>query len=254
VRRPPVRLTVAVLALSWVLPALAQTTVFTDAFTEATTNTDLVSHAPDVGTGWAEVIDTAGANTIQVYQVSDTAGPSASGNNHLILYTATPVTPCGEDCDVSVTMTALGAQTDRPLILVFGYVDASNYCGLAVYEAAASPDVAVFKVVAGTPSDLASGTGNTAPAVNDVFLVENRAGEVTVKKNTVSILTPTPDSACAGTGVGLGFGAARVSTDDSGSGWRVDAFTVVNQTAGSDPGGGGTGGGGGLLRRSGGWR
>jgi hypothetical protein len=37
---PPVRLTIGVLVLAWVLPAFAQSSIFTDTFTEATTNTE----------------------------------------------------------------------------------------------------------------------------------------------------------------------------------------------------------------------
>jgi hypothetical protein len=249
--RPPIRVTLGVLVLAWVAPAFAQSSIFTDTFTEATSNVDLASHVPDVGTAWAEVIDTSGNRTISVYQSTD-AIAAATTSNQRIVYRATAVTPCGEDCDIEFEIRTLTGSATDTAALIFGYVDTSNYCALVVYNATPSVDVAVVKVVSGTASDLASGTADTNPVNGDVFRVERRGSDITIDKNDVAILTPS-DAACnGGNGTGVGFGNIRVSTDDMNVNYLVDNFAVVDQTAGGPPPGGGTGGGGGLLRRSGG--
>jgi hypothetical protein len=247
---PPVRLAIGVLVLAWVVPAFAQSSIFTDTFTEATTNTELASHTPDVGASWAEVIDSAGTRAITVYQSSDAIAVATTDNNRIVNI-ASPTAPCGEDCDIEFEIRTLVGSATATAALIFGYVDTSNYCALIIYNATPSVDAAVVKVVSGTASDLASGTANTDPVNGDVFRVERRGSDITVDKNDVAILTPS-DAACnGGNGVGVGFGAIRTATDDMNINYLVDNFAVVDQTAGGPPPGGGTGGGGGLLRRSG---
>jgi hypothetical protein len=248
--KPPIRFAIVVLLLAWVLPALAQTTVFTDTFTEASSNTPLASHSPDVGTSWTEVIDTHGSRVIQVFQGTDSAGANSSTADDRLVYLATPTAACGADCDVQFDIAALPGVSTQPAALIFGYLDTSNYCAVMIYNADPSADVVLVKIVSGTPTDVEF--AGTDPVEGDEFRVERRANDITVKKNGSSILTAT-DAACnGGNGVGIGFGNIRVSTDDMGTAFRVDDFTVVNQTAGGPPGGSGTGGGKKMLRRLGG--
>lgn len=206
------------------------TVIFQDAFTEASTDTVLASHTPTpTGTAWANEEQT-GTPEIEAVAASDTATPNASSNSNRTLYSCTPA-PSVDNYDVEVTFPVLAVGADSAAFLLGRFTDTSNYYGCLTYIGSAAADKKLYKNVAGTVTEIASGdNGLTA---SDVIRFEVRTGTQELFQNDSSIISGS-DTALTSIGkAGLGVGNAFVSTDDINTLWEFDGFTVTEQVSGS---------------------
>ena len=197
--------------------------IVSDTFTELLADTTLQTHVPDTGTGWTEFSSCAVGRNFVVFFLLDDMGANGSSGNCIEIYTAQP-DPSVAEYDVQVTTTVITTFTVNPAGLVARLTDINNHYTAGSYIASAAADKKIFKMVAGTRTELASGdNGLTA---GDVFKFEVRDATKKLYQNAVEILSST-DNAITGAGqAGLFEGAVWVNTDDVQGVWRFDAFTV----------------------------
>lgn len=188
--------------------------------------------SPVEGT-WSEVVNTLGASAI-IQRSAGWVQMNSGFANGTAIAKLTPTTGItGTNYDVSVTLQDVtSADGDDGVGIIFGYVDASNYCAAMVYGAGAATDMYLVKRVAGVATSL--GTPFNADPVNgDVLSIEVRGTGLTVKENGISRITATDGACDDSAAVGIGFGAMRVASDDAASRWHLDDFTVTDQDASS---------------------
>lgn len=224
--------TATLIGTDWsITGSVSSATVFQDSFNSATTS-NLASHTPNVGTSWAEAVDTLGTLQVNVQGSSNYIQPSASSTNNRLIYLATPNPAIsGTSYDVSWKVTLYGGANEAHGA-IFGYTDTSNYCGVKTYVGTMNPDVVLFKRVAGVNTTLAS--ANIGAATGSTVKVQVRGSSLTVLVNDVSVASATDSFCDDALGVGVGFGALNgTATDQVSVASRMDDFTVVDQGASS---------------------
>lgn len=205
------------------------TTVVSDTFTCAS-DLDLVTHTPDTGTSWSEVIDNGGgSNFIECTGSVDQVRPDAAADTTTLVALAAP-SPSGTSYDVTVTLGLAGGGADDPTGLIFGYADSSNFCAALIFPAGTTPDLRMYKVVAGTPSEIGTAV-DTGPATNGVFKVEVRgASDLVFLEDGVSQMTAPSTGCVSASGTGIFWGNVRGLTDDVTTSSRLDNFLVEEQS------------------------
>jgi hypothetical protein len=195
-------------------------TVFSDAFTEAST-TLLNLHTPNVGTNWSLALSTGGA-TYSVFN-NGTVRPTTTLSNVGCLYLANNVAPAAA---VDVSITASAVVTGANVVgLVFRYVDSNNYYLLTLSNTTAN--CILYKKVAGTWTNL--GTTSTGMAVGTVWRVRAVGTNIVVYAGS-TIVKITSDSGITAAGLcGLSAGTiGQNATDDVSNTWQLDNFSVTN--------------------------
>ena len=156
--------------------AFAQTQIFLDEFNG--TSLSLVStRTPDTGTGYTLVLNGNGSGDFEI--VSSVRARTNQGvENSTILLTFEPA-PTSPNYDVGFSLNAWPTSaTDDPVGVVARYQDASNYYAVVIYNSVAgTSNCFLTKMVAGTPTDLDSGT---------VTLSTGVAYELRVSGSTIS--------------------------------------------------------------------
>lgn len=202
-----------------------------DTFVEGGANVALSSHTPtgaNAGSGWTTE-EMTGSRFWRVNASADVAEADGVEGDDNIISTLQP-NPSTQDVDVSATMNNVTSGGDpRPFYLVARYQDASNYYAAGVYRAAAANDAKMWKKVAGTVTELAS--GDTGIAVSDVLKFELRGSTLKLYKNGGEILSATDGAITAAGKAGIGMGNGLVATDDIGA-WAISAFSHVEVTGG----------------------
>lgn len=190
------------------------------------TNVNLENHVPDgVGTGWAVVENTSG-NPLQILASAHCLRVIATTASSRVIYKSLP-DPVSPEYDVEFSIpasTTMPTGTDDPVFMIARCLDANNYYSAGTYQTAAGGAVRIFKKVAGTVTQLATGTN--AIAVGDVLTFKVRNASKSLWINGVQVLSTGDNSLTAAGSAGLGTGNAWVSTDDVQGGWRWDDYSV----------------------------
>src|SRR5262245_15971523 len=153
-----------------------------DTFVEVSSNTTLASHTPtgtDAGTGWS-LEEQTGTTLERVNATNDQAESDGNENNQRHLYTLQP-NPAVAEYDTVITLNAVTSTSTNFAGLIARLTDASNYYGAGCYGASAAADKKLFKVVAGTRTELAS--GDSGNAAGDVLKLEIRNNSQKFYKN-----------------------------------------------------------------------
>ena len=207
---------------------------YVDHFTEAS-DTNLTAHTPDSGGSWSEVEDSAGTLVGAIRSSIDAARAQASTTASARLLYTVSWTPAAATYDVSYKYINVATTTDDPIGVLARYTSTSSYYASAQYLDTAATDVKIMRVTAGPTRDVLA-SGDTAPAINDVFKLSLLTASKKFYKNGAEILSSS-DNTITDVGVcGLAWGNyTNVSTDDVNTGINVDDFTLDDT---SDPGGG----------------
>lgn len=195
-------------------------TVFSDAFTEAST-TLLNLHTPNVGTNWSLALSTGGA-TYSVFN-NGTVRPTTTLSNVGCLYLANNVAPAAA-VDVSITAPVVVSGANV-VGLVFRYVNSNNYYLLTLSGTRAN--CILYKKVAGVYTNL--GTTSLGMVAGVVWRVRAVGSNIVVYANDI-IVKITSDSGITAAGLcGLSAGTiGQNATDDVSNAWQLDNFSVVN--------------------------
>jgi len=216
------------------LPFVPDATIFSDAFTEASADTDLTSHTPTpTGTSWVAVATTT--VTLKAFFTADNCGASTSGVNQGQCCKSQP-DPSVNDYDVQFTLIVLEDTTGTKRIRLHGrLVDANNYYAMRLLPPThASNDTELVKVVASALTSLAS--VDTGIVANDVMLLRMRDAAKEVLKNGASILSNADDVLTAAGSAALSIGyvtAADIANADPT--WKIDDYLVDEVAAGGGP-------------------
>lgn len=202
-------------------------TILSDAVTCAST-TAITSITPQTGTGYTEAVDSVGDNIVNCrtsgyYQPGS---PPTASAGAVMIYTVVD-SPASTDFDMSFTLAAVGGSVTAGSFIT-RYSDADNYCGVQIYNPGRTPDVVVFRKVAGVVTTM--DTADVSPFTGDVLLLENRGDTLTVKQNGNTVASGTHAFCDDNATVGFGWGAvagegASVSFSTN---TRLDNLTVVD--------------------------
>lgn len=206
----------------------ADTVIFQDTFTEAS-NTNLVSHDPDIGGGvgaWAEAEDTC-TLTPAVSGTSDNvrASLASGGTDCKVMVIATPTSgPATADYTVAQSVT-IGSGTGVTTCAVIRYTDTSNYYLGCTQSAASNPDAFLYKKVSGTWTQL---TTANCGAANGTVMTLSAVG-TTISYTGAACNLSVTDSDLASAGLpGICWGdCAGVGTWDVSVNSTNDDFTVT---------------------------
>ncbi len=204
-------------------PNIDPTTIFHDAFTEASADTELSSHTPDTGTGWSLIFRDDSADKINAVASSDSAKPNASQANRGVIYSANGTYPSA-DYEASVKIVAGFTGTNRGYLIV-RMTDQENMYALRFSTGATA--TRLYKKVSGTWTAL--GSFKTDPAVGGIVkirvcgnVLQYFYNDVLIDQQTDSALTSAGKA-----GLGMGGGAELASsTDDILNTSELDDFLV----------------------------
>lgn len=196
--------------------------IFNDTFTTGTTS-ELTGHTPDTGTSWTRLEQVNTTSVIDCNATVDQARPNSGGTDARVIYLAVPA-PSIATYDVQLTCATYSTTASNAQFLVARCTDASNYYSAGTYPAANSPNVKIFKTVAGVVTELASGT--TTLADGDVLKLQIRTNSQKLFVNGVEVLAATDTALTSAGSAGFGCGNAWVSTNDFAATWRWDNFSV----------------------------
>ncbi|GAF85333.1 unnamed protein product, partial [marine sediment metagenome] len=143
-----------------------------DTFTESS-DTDLTSHTPDIGTGWTKVYDnTTDQTDAQITAVTDIVVATTSELSKGQTYTAQPA-PSSVDQDISVTIKALEPDSGTIACGIFGRMaDTENYYAVRILpnDHATSNSVELWKFQNNAATSL--GSYDATLAVGTVIKLE----------------------------------------------------------------------------------
>ena len=160
--------------------------IFQDSFTESS-DTDLDSHTPDVGTSWTNVWQTSSSAKLTVIGSSDVAQGNDAGDEGAI-YSADATYP-SPDYKVSAKINA-GYVGGRRLYLIARMADQENMYALRLTTGATA--TRLYKKVSGTWT--AMGSFNTDPSVGDVVTLAVNGSSISYYYNGVLQDTQTDTS------------------------------------------------------------
>lgn len=203
---------------------------FSDAFVE-TSNVELPSHTPDVGTGYTRVWQDTTA-ILQAKGATDNCSASANVIDSGVGYTADATYPSA-DYEAEWTYVA-GSTATRPLYILIRYTDTNNMAAVRLTNVASGCQL--YKKVSGVWSTVGSAV---TIAVGSVCKIRFVGTTLELFDDTVSVASGTvSDVAAAGkAGIASGGGAVLVtSTDD------VNTISIIDDFSVTDLGGGGGGG------------
>jgi len=202
-----------------------------DQFTEASTDTNLESHTPNIGDQWAilRVTTTTGA----MVRFSDDTMDNADDNNQenvVSAYLAKP-DPTQKDQTLSIKIPTRqeSASNAKGWGLFCKKTDADNYYFIEVYgNASTNQNFHIFKNSGGSVSVLGT-TDNDELADNDVIKFECKDGSQKIFRNGVEVLATTDTDHDGDIGT-WGWFIAGDTTFPGGessqvaSGWSFDNF------------------------------
>lgn len=207
--------------------ANAQTTIFIDEF-NGTNLTDIASRSPDTGTGWTEVIDTTGTNIFDIAN-STRARPNSSAENATLMYIASPA-PTSADASIEFSFPSFPTNaTDDPIGVVLRYQDTNNYYALVIYnDVSGTSNVFISKKVAGTPSDVASGTVSLNVGHTYTFSITGTSLSFYNETTATEILAGTDTSITSAGAAGIFSGSVRgQASDDTRNVWHFERVEIT---------------------------
>jgi len=201
--------------------------IFQDSFTESS-DTDLDSHTPDVGTSWTNVWQTSSSAKFVVGGTDGYAENYGNLNDEGVIYSADATYP-DANYKVSVKVNAGFTGTAR-LYLVARMTDQENMYALRLTTGATA--TRLYKKVSGTWT--AMGSLNTDPSVGDVVTLAVNGSSISYYYNGVLQDTQTDTSLTSAgkAGIAAGGGAElAASTDDTSTSSQIDSFIVENMVS-----------------------
>jgi hypothetical protein len=212
----------------------AEATIAADTFNPPGSNVCIPTRVstPSGGT-WTEVTDTGNDDCFQLLNGTGTVRISASDTNDRLIATLAPSTALsGTDYTVKVKVASVIAGSGIAQGLVFGAeagATPNDYCAVVIYEASASPDLYLVKVVGGTITDL--GSANADIGAGDTVLADVDGSTLLVKKNGSQVISATSADCDTGTNAGIFSGNVRSAGDDGNSNFSMDDFEMVDRGA-----------------------
>lgn len=201
-----------------------------DNFTELS-DTDLASHTPSpTGTGWTEEVNDTTASDFVVFEATDLLGIDVTQGSRQIIMTAQP-DPTNNEYDVEVDLTIIDATgSDDPSILI-GRLTASNtmYGGFSVNTGVGTDTHKLFKIIAGSVTELASTTSNMSDG--DVMKLEIRDATKKLFKQGSELISSADNVITLAGKAGIAVGDVFVPGHDVSLEWRWDNFKVTEVAA-----------------------
>lgn len=204
-------------------PQITPDLFFQDLFTEASVDTALSSHTPDLGTSWSLLWQTDATAFLEVKESSDNVSPDSSQGNKGVMYTANATYPSA-DYEVSFVIGSNFTGTNRVYLLA-RVQDQENMYALRMTTGATV--TRMYKKVSGTWT--AIGSFKTDPSPGDTVTLRVVGSQLSYYYNGVLIdsQTDTAITSAGKAGVAAGGGAElAASTDDLPATGSFDNFLV----------------------------
>lgn len=200
------------------------TVLVNDTFTEGS-DTVLSSHVPDTGTGWTQEANTTAGSVVNVIAAVDNIQLDVRGTNSHIIYSAQP-DPTDRNYYVEMTLTTVDFSAGDKVFLILRYVDANNYYFFGGSVGGGTPNMKIYKVVAGTVTTLASDAVNNI--VNgSIWRFQGIGTKLTAFLDTVETISATDGTFSSPGKGGIGWGNLAVALDDASVDWDLDDFSMV---------------------------
>ena len=206
-----------------------------DTFVEAAGTPALTAHTPtgtDAGTSWVEDEKT-GVRILTVASATDRVVADGNEEDDRQFCSIRP-SPTVADYEGSITLTTVNGTDTAPFALYARWADTSNYYTGGAYRAAAAADSKIFKKVAGTVTELAS--GDTAWANGAIMSFSVSGTTLDLQENGTSVISVTDSALSAAGSTGIAIGNFWVSTDNISTGWVVDDYSYVETGSTIKPG------------------
>ncbi len=194
-----------------------------DDFFEAGADVTLTSHTPDTGETWAleEQTGASLANT----DGDNSAQEAAAESNDRIIYSLDRVLTDAEyQTEIYFNELATNTLAAFPYFVVARFADTSNFYFGGTYAAAATADKKIYKEVATTVSEIATGDAGFAASSFMTFKVLDATKKIFW--NGSEAISTTDNAITAKGEVGFGMGNLAISTDDISAALDVGLFVV----------------------------
>lgn len=204
--------------------------VIQDTFTVAAT-TQLVLHAPDIGTSWAEFFNDTSSSEFLINATSDDVAANSGQSGAGMGVVASPG-PGIADYDVEITLAAIHSGSgSRPFHLFGRLLDEDNWYRLTFYRSDIGDPVVIAKCVAGVHTELVTYTGSGI-ANGDRWKFELVGAALKAYRDSgagyVEILSTTDGDLTAAGQAGMGAGSVNLTGGHLATAWRVDDFVVTD--------------------------
>lgn len=203
--------------------------IFEDTFTEASVDTVLDVHTPDIGTGWTRVGQWNGEE-IEARSATDDARPVIEAvGGYGAVYTA-DATYSSNDYQIIFDAVVVPGSDDYVNIFI-RYQDINNYYVLRVGDKTTSVDTRLFRVVAGVQTQIGVWDNSDGLAIGegDTIILQIVGSEIGVYDASTEIgyILITDASHSAAGKAALGFGAYwEEVAGDTADGQVIDNFKV----------------------------
>lgn len=221
-----IRLLVFLLCVWWATPSWGAI-YFSDDCND-TTGTAIESHTPDVGTGWTQIVESAGGQ----WEIdTNMCEPRFNGVTEGAFYSAAG-TYSTANYTVQVDLAAWpNTSTAANAIIGCRYENNGGTDGYVVfiYDAPGfDPDVVLYRSDDGALTSL--GTANTGPVATDQILLECNGDQIGVKKNGSYIINPVTDGTYSNAGTALMGGGDVLGITNGGhsANYSLDNFVVTS--------------------------
>lgn len=203
--------------------------IFYDTFTEGASDTLLQSHTPDVGTSWTRLYSDTADLDLYAKASTDTLVSEADTSDHGVIYTADAAYPSA-NYYIETVFTDDDNQTYLKWYWLLRVQDKDNLYAFVIFQGASASKF--YKKVAGSWTAIGSGlTMNTDFVNGDRLRIQVDGSTLTFFVNGVEKISTTDSAITAAgkAGVATGGGSALIdSTDDAGTFWQWDNFTVYD--------------------------
>ena len=197
-----------------------------DTFTESGLDVDLDLHTPDTGTSWVELANTTTAGDAVVREATDLVEADVSENDVHIVYAARPAPT---DAEVMIELEIVTAPTDtgtRTFSFIGRYADSNNYYLVRIVSLVHLDDsVKLFKVVSGTPTELASFDATEIEGLVQFIITDTKKS---VRINGIEILSSSDNAITAAGDVGFAWGNIIGAGGHTSSAWQIDNFRSLD--------------------------
>lgn len=202
--------------------------VFYDLFIESS-DTDLASHTPDLGTSWSVVWQTDATKDLYTENADNTLRPYTTWTNSGAMYKANATYP-GADYYVEAKYVG-GASSTKPIYLFLRLQDQENMYALRI--GGGSSNTRMYKKVSGTWTAL--GSAGPDPSPGDTVRFEIQGSTLKYYFNGSLRDTQTDSSITSAGNAGIGFGGGaelQWSNDDSNTSVKISDFYVASVSSG----------------------
>jgi len=199
-----------------------------DPFTVAS-DTNLQDHTPSTtGDQWVQEFNDSTAKNFVVEEATDDLDVGNEASVAIIVTSRPNPTVVEYDIEMNIKSSNYGADT-RPFILIARFTDTSNMYGLGNYRSPVAADAKIWKLVSGTPTELASGDTGWANGV----VIKAKITDATKKlfKDAAEILSSSDNALTSAGRAGIGGGDVFVSGDGLPSSGQWDDYKVTETSA-----------------------